>query len=210
MEKTFTINVPDELWVNAWDNNNTETYSYSGPETIWVLVGRNDTLLTWSDTELTADENQGEIVEVIDANEKTAIAYYLVHLAQEWEYTYTSQTNHDDSIWEAIDNPRLHDYFDLDHVTGNGLELTPVYKKATTIAEETATERLSYVKKYNDAYEFDTDIQTTIDTFISSTETYLNTMTTVYPWKYITISHDDIPKIPASLITVFKELPEIN
>ena len=24
------------------------------------------------------------------------------------------------------------------------------------------------------------------------------------------LSHDDIPKIPASLITVFKELPEIN
>lgn len=210
MDKTFTINVPDEVWVDSWNDNKTESYDYSGPEKIWVLVGRDNTPSEWSETEITANEDRGEIVVEVDANTDTAIAYHLVHQDKAWEYTYTEETNHDGSKYNAIDNPRLHDYFALDHVTGEGLSLDPIYKKATTIAEEKAMERLAYVKKYDDAYDFDADTQSTIDTFIAATNTYLNNMKTVYPWKYVTISHDDIPKIPASLITVFKELPELG
>lgn len=210
MEKTFTINVPDEVWVDSWTNNKTESYDYSGPETIYVRVGWENTPSDWSESELTANEDRGEVIVEVNATTDTAVAYYLVHQDQEWEYTFTTENNHDGSTFDAMDNPRLHDYFELDHVTGQGLVLNPVYKKATTIAEEKASERLAYVKKYDDAYDFDVDIQTTIDTFISDTETYLTNMESVYPWKYVTISHDDIPKIPASLVTVFKELPEID
>lgn len=210
MEKTFTINVPDEVWLNSWNNNKTETYDYVGPEKIWALVTRDNTPSAWSETELVANESNGETVYELDANTDTAIVYHLVHQSQEWEYTYTAETNHDGSTYDAIDNPRLHDYFSLDHLAGTGLTLEPIYKKATTIAEEKATERLAYVKKYDDTYDFDADIQTVIDTFVTDTETYLNKMSTVYPWKYVTISHDDIPKVPATLVAVFKELPEIS
>lgn len=210
MDKTFTISVPDEVWVNSWTTNKTESYDYSGPEKLWVIVGRENTPGEWSDSELTPNEDKGEIVVEVDANTDTAIAYYLNHLDQSWEYSYTTETNHDGSTYEAISNPRLHDYFELDHVTGEGLKLNPVYKKSTTIAEEKAKERLEYVKKYDDAYDFDAETQATIDAFVSATETYLDTMATVYPWKYVTISHDDIPKVPAALVTVFKELPELD
>jgi len=210
MEKTFTISVPDELWVDSWNTNKTESYNYSGPEKIWVLIERDNTPSDWSDKEISANEERGEIVKEIDAAVDTDIAYYLVHTDEIWDYSYTTKINHDNSEYQEITNPRLHDYFELDHNIGQGLILNPKYKESTTIAEETAIKRLNYVKKYNDTYDFDTETQSTIDKFISETTAYLETMKPVYPWKYVTISHDDIPKVPASLITVFKELPELD
>jgi hypothetical protein len=73
-----------------------------------------------------------------------------------------------------------------------------------------AKERLAIVKKYDIAYDFDAEDQTKIDTFISNINTYLDSIATAYPWKYITMDISEIPKIPASLQLLFNQLPEID
>lgn len=213
MEKTFTINVPDQLWVDSWENNKTETYTYNGPETLYVLIDDvADTVLYSSTEEIEVLDGDSNFVIEIDAtnDEQVAVAHYFNTLGSEHEYTYEDETNHDGSIYEKITNPIIHDYFDIDYDRGNGLTLLPIYKNTETIAEQKAKTRLEYVKKYDDAYDFDTDTQSIIDTFLSNMDTYLTTMATAYPWKYVEIDETEIPKIPASLITTFTALPELD
>ena len=48
MQKTFTVQVPDELWVNTWDLNNSVDYEYSGPEEVYALIDDRKNLISFS------------------------------------------------------------------------------------------------------------------------------------------------------------------
>lgn len=213
MEKTFTIDVPDQLWVDSWTNNETETYTYTGPETLYVLIDNvSDAVLYSSVENIELPESSNNFVVEIDATNdaQTPIAHYFNTQGVQHEYTYEDETNHDGSIHQKITNPVLQDYFDIEYDRGVGLVLEPIYKRTKTIAEEKAEKRLEYVKKYNNIYDFDEEIQGIIDKFLSDMTAYMTTMTVVYPWKYVTIDENEIPRIPASLVSVFNTLPEIE
>lgn len=213
MENTFTINVPDQLWVDSWTNNKTETYTYSGPKHLYVLIDDNlDSVLYFSLEEIHPEDTSSNFVIKIDTIDDTqkAIAHYFITQDNEHEYTHEDETNHDGTIYQKITNPLLRDYFDIMYDREIGLSLYPIYKNLGTILEDKANIRLNYVKKYDDTYEFDNDTQIVIDAFLSSMNTYLTTMATAYPWKYIQINKTEIPKIPALLITIFSALPELD
>jgi hypothetical protein len=213
MEKTFTVNVPDDLWVDSWTENKTTDYTYNGPETINVIVSlKNDfQIITWSAEEIDRPINEEtEQLIQIDANIDTSIAHALVHAADEWEYTYTTITNHDGSTHEEINNPSLNDIYEVTWTPAGGFNLSLITKELETMNEKAAKDRLDYVVKYDDAYDFDTDTQAIIDAFKTNVESYLTTMTTVYPWRYVTIDKNEIPKIPATLVSVFNNLPKID
>jgi hypothetical protein len=211
MSKTFTVQVPDQLWVDIWDTNKTESYTYSGPDTLYVLVSsENNEVIEWSLEPIPSPENA--IVVTVDAtnSDNLPIAHYLHSDISEHEYTYEDETNHDGSVYQKITNPTIQDYFDILYDNDNGLQLTLTLKQTKTIAEEKAEKRLEYVKKYNDMYDFEAETQGIIDTFLSNMNDYMTKMSTVYPWKYVTIDENDIPKIPASLVSVFSTLPEMD
>lgn len=213
MGKTFTVNVPDQLWLNSWTENKTESYTYEGPDT-WNVVVCGESLLAsdWSEDTIEAESSTKDFVVTLDATDDAnlPVAYFMHTQGAEHEYTEEDETNHDDSVYKKITNPLIHDYFDVGYDNETGLHLTPIYKNTKTIAEEKAEQRLAYVKKYNDVYDFDADAQEKIDTFLTSMTTYMSTMASVYPWKYTTIDENEIPKIPVSIVTIFNTLPEVE
>lgn len=212
MEKTFTVNVPDELWVDSWNTNKTETYTYIGPSSIKVLIETTDEweFLDWSETDFEREIQEHEIVVDLEVTDETvAVAHWIVSKNNEYEYTYETITNHDNSTYEQISNPRIQDYFDIRYRPSSKFFLDTIYKDHETQNEKIAKERKEYVEKYKNAYDFDEATQTKINEFITAVNSYLDTMVTAYPWKYITIDKNEIPKIPAVLISVFNELPEI-
>jgi len=212
MEKTFTVNVPDDLWVDSWTENKTTDYTYNGPSTINVLVSLTDDfpIVRWSEDDITVDDEDKQLVVTIDADTDTAIAHALVNAGAEHEYTYTTITNHDDSTHEEINNPTINDIYEVVYAPANGFVLEQIIKQSETMNERTAKERLAYVVKYDEAYDFDDATQTVIDTFKTNIDNYLTTMSTVYPWRYVTIDATVIPKIPASLVATFNTLPDIS
>jgi hypothetical protein len=213
MEKTFTINVPDQLWVDDWSNNKTETYTYTGPEKLYVLINdKTDSIILYSTEEIVIPEESNDFVIEVNANEDTnvPVAHYLISKGADHEYTYEDEINYDGSIHKKITNPLISDYFDLNYDRALNLTLAAIYKNPITIAEEKAKERLKYVKSYDDVYDFDESVQSIIDTFLTNMNNYLTTMSTVYPWKHIEIDETEIPRVPASLITIFAALPEIS
>jgi len=213
MSKTFTINVPDQIWVDSWTENKTESYEYLGPSTYYVLIDGSTNLASmWSEESIDANPDTKDFVVTVDTTDDTnlPVAYFMHTQGNEHEYTYEDETNHDGSVYQKITNPLIHDYFDIGYDTDAGLQLVPIYKNTKTIAEEKAEKRIEYVKKYNDTYDFDADTQAIIDTFLSDMTSYMTTMSSVYPWKYVTIDENEIPKIPASIVTVFNTLPEVE
>ena len=213
MEKTFTINVPDEIWVKSWENNITETYTYSGPASIKVLVETigDWEVLDWSETDFDRElQSHEHVIDLDVTDENVEIAYWLTTDLSTHEYTYEDVENHDGSVYKKITNPTIRDYFDIAYKPSTGFSLNAIYKEAETENEKSAKERRDYVRKYNDLYDFDTDNQTLIDNFLTAVDNYINNMETVYPWKYVTIDKQEVPKIPASLISTFSSLPEID
>jgi hypothetical protein len=213
MEKTFTINVPDEIWVDSWNNDKIETYTYTGPDTVYVLISdKTDDIVTWSEDLITTDENSLDFVVEIDATLETmtSVAHYIMSNGAEHEYVYKEVTNHDGSVHTQFTNPVIGDYFDVSYNRISGVILEPVYKNIKTTAEEIAENRLAYVKKYDNIYDFGDTDQASIDAFVAKIDSYLTTMSDVFPWKYITIDNSNIPKVPVKLIQLFSTLPDID
>ena len=213
MSKTFTINVPDQIWVDSWTENKTESYTYDGPSTWNVLIDGNTNLASdWSEDPIEVSPGTRDVVVTLDATDDSnlPVAYFMHTQGVDHEYTVEDETNHDGSVYQKTTNPLIHDYFDIGYDTDAGLQLVPIYKNTKTIAEEKAEKRIEYVKKYNDTYDFDADTQAIIDTFLSDMTAYMTTMSSVYPWKYVTIDENEIPKIPASIVAVFNTLPEVE
>jgi len=223
MQKQFTVNIPDELWVDSWEDELTATYTYNGPENFYLGVDDNNSILYIKHGDLDSEAEPFTEEEAakynwhvtVDANVNPEFAWFLYHQDEE-EYVHEDIVNHNGSIYQKITNPALREYYTLDcrFVEGSTetkeLFLAPLYKDLTIAFKTIANQRLAVVKKYNTVYDFDVEDQTKIDSFISNMETYISSLASAYPWKYVEIDVTEIPKIPASLQLLFNQLPEID
>jgi hypothetical protein len=217
MTQDFTISVPDQLWVDSWAGNATKTYTYDGPETVYVEIQITDyAIINMETTELTADEGNTFIVEITAADyPERAQMVVEGNDTEGYEHTYADEVQFDDSVYKKISNPRLSDYFkmtyqpvpaDRDQELGLTLELN--LKTVETPAMVEALRRQSYVTKYADQYEFASDDQTSVDAYLTAISNHITTLSTAYPWKFIGgVPTNSIPKIPASLVALFNTLP---
>ena len=211
MDKEFTVNVPDEIWVNAWDDSNTETYTYVGPETMYVLISdRTDDVSLSSESPITIPDGSLDFVVEVDAtvDANLPVAHWLHSQGTEIEHTFANETMHDGSVYSGIANPAIHDYFDLSYGRGDGVTIDPIYKNPTLENELVADKRLAYVNKYASAYDFDDTVTGTITTFVAAIATYKALVATSYPWKFVTLDVAEVPKIPASLVVAFNAMPD--
>lgn len=213
MQKQFTVNVPDQLWVDEWNTDKTESYVYSGPDILYVRIsGKTNDVVYWSLEPIETQPLLEDFVVEIAAtsSEQVAVAHHLHSQGAEHTHSYEDEINHDGSTYKKITNPTIQDWFEIKYDITVGVCLNPIYKNTKSIAVEKAEKRLDYVKKYDNVYDFDTETQAIIDKFLLDMTTYLATMTTAYPWKYVTIDENQIPKIHSSLVSVFRTLPELE
>jgi hypothetical protein len=164
--------------------------------------------------EFSEDQPNRQALVVVD-DDNIAGVYCLTQRNADYAYTYNTITNHDGSTHQEITNPKLSDLFISRIIPAIGeipakIVLNPIYKEQETINEKLTKERLSFVKKYADVYDFEPEIQSKIDNFVQSCDVYLEALSTAYPWRYVTMNKNEVPKIPASLILLFKTLPEIE
>lgn len=209
----YTVNVPDELWVDSWDNSDTVTYTYEGPDTVYAVL-RGNIVSTVSVDPLNAEEYTGQTIVEIDATAQPDVADWIHPTPEDFSHTHTTETNPDGSTWGRITNPGVRDWFELipalPNEDGFKVQLAALIKDPISTFEVKAKARKDYVVKYNEAYDFDADTQATIDQFLTNINAYLTTYETLYPWKYVNMPEGSMPKIPSSLTTVFNNLPSID
>lgn len=211
MQKEFTIKVPDEIWVNKWSEGREETYTYKGPEKIFVRVEKNEVMREWYERKEDVPLEDGEKVMEVDASEQPDVAHWFVTTDEDHVYEYVTITNHNGSTHEEKANPTIHDYFEAQYAFNRPkIWLEPIYKELDTPQEAKARKRLSFIKKYDKLYDFDDQTQKLIDDSIKRLNDYLKIMDSVYPWRYVEIPDDEIPRIPASLLKEFSDLPDLD
>ena len=211
MEKIITVKIPNEIWVDDFSENKTATFQYNGPAKIWTIIEEDNTVNSYSESEPVLSGNRTFIeVDMATASaDKQQAATLLVMRGAEHTYTYTPETNHDGSVYQKITNPKLSDYYTLRYNPALGFELITIEKDKTIPTEAIALQRKAYVEKYSAAYEFSDADESKITEFLTTINNYLNSVKTAYPWKYITIDKNEVPKIPVSLVQLFNTLPEL-
>lgn len=218
MEKTLTLKVPNELWVNDFSQNKTTNYTYTGPDRVWLIVEVNTGTVfdkiyeTKPDADTIGDKelleinistaSEAELAAVIGIKTKLSDAPYV--------YTYVDQTNHDGSIYKAISNPTIFDYYSIKYVPVQGILLEPIYKDPTNANMPLALERKNYVEKFANAFDFESADAAKITAFLTNINTYISTISTAYPWKFISVDKNEVPKIPVSLVSLFSTLPSLT
>lgn len=200
MRKEFTVAVPDEYWVDKWTENKTMSWVYEGPGKLYVLLSCQEQIVSWSEQEITRNEQQDiEKIRILDADQHTAVAHCLTSVGSQHEYQYAESINHDGSVYRYFTNPRIQDLFEVCYASNRGFDLKAIIKHPETWCEKEAKKRRDFVKKYSNLYDFGVEVNAEIDSYIEKIENYLTGMQEIYPWKYVEIDGTDIPKIPISL-----------
>lgn len=206
MKKTITLNVPNELWVDDFSQNKTASFEYDGPDVLWLTHTEDGQLLGF-----VTEEPEGALsikVEIASAtNEEIAAAIIATTASVNHQYTYEDELNHDGSIYKKITNPRVADYF-IAQLLVNQITLKVSVKDTKHINLDKALQRKNYVAKYKNAYSFSVEEQAQIDTFMADITAYIDTIKTAYPWKFIEVNEEEIPKIAVNLVKLFNELPD--
>ena len=211
MEKTLTIKIPNELWVNDFSENKTADFTYSGPDKVWFLVEKTGVNVIVSPVTYTVEpqvrENQVAVpIEIATATEaELAAAIILQPELVPHQYTHTKQINYDGSIYYAINNPKLNDYYDVVSSQTGVLSLISIEKNQPNPNLTPAIKKQQLIEKYLADHEFSAEDRAKVEAYLAVISDYVNKIKTAYKWKFITVPND-VPEIPSELMALFNTL----
>ena len=206
ISSSFTQLLPTELYVAGISTNVSGSYTYNGPETFDVHVEKATGKV--AKLNVTADPGDEGLQRItINAKDSSQLpaAYICSHVFHDnyvWNYTYTNETMSNGDVYKKIDNPDLKDvYYPVWDFTTSEWKLEQIVKLLENTHADKAKSNRDYVKTYADQYDFGTDINTKIDTYLAAIDTYLGNNPYYKTWKYVTLpaSVGTIPKIPVDV-----------
>lgn len=228
MEKQFSVNIPDELYVNSWEQNLTATFTYSGPEFIYAIIS----LIKHQDPDQPTQEvfsrvsfeavqdpvllNQDNYkILTISANDQPALAELFFQLNNTgYQYSYVDHVNYDNSVAAVISNPRITDYYsfvyEIDVDTGEyKFKLIPIYKEPNNLSIiSTINNKLELLKYNRDSVTNTPQMLTSINAAITQLEQFKETVKNQRPWHFDVLPTDDaIPKISRALEMSLQKIP---
>lgn len=203
---SFTQLLPTENFVAGISTDVQGSYTYNGPETfdVWVENGTGKI----SKVDVSTDPPAGgDIRKTVNAKDSSQlpIAYICSHQfdnAYNWTYTFTDETMSNGDVYKKIDNPDLRDvYYAVWDFLSSSWKLEQIVKLLENDNADKAKNRRDYVKTYADQYDFGTDIDGKITTYLAAIDTYLTNNPYHKTWKYVTLPGEvgTIPKIPVDV-----------
>lgn len=211
MEKTLTIPVPNELWVDDFSENKTEQFNYSGPSKIWFIIQNLEikTIVSRiSATEPILQSNEIAVpIEIASATD-TELAAAIILQPDSTPYQYVKQTNYDGSIYYKISNPKLSDYYSVSAGPTGNLSLVLLEKHMPNPNLLPAIQKKQLVESYLSKHTFDATDRTKVQAYLTTISEYIDKIKTAYTWKFINIPQD-IPEIPDELMMLFNTLPPL-
>lgn len=219
MQKEFTINIPDERWIDSWENNLTLTKTYIGPSKFYAPIDleTNNLLGVYFETTPTqspyTNAEKFSIYE-IDADTDAAIAQLIQEITDdEYKLSYIREFEdevlHDGSIYAKTTNPMISDYYRLEYDTEiSKIVLEAIVNDSWHIPQLNIVNQKLDVLKYNrDNVAFSESMLTKINTAITQLETYKSTIVNARNWKYDTFNMNEIPQISKSVEQSLKPVP---
>ena len=208
MIQQFTLKIPNEIFIDNFSENKTITLEYNGPETLLIEVDGQGTVFKIVDEpRILIEPDQMSYVE-LKASEHIEAAYYISTASNPFTHEHEDIVNPDGSIYTAVSNPRIQDYYSLRYSKGTVdlWELTLITRSMnSTIELKILNEKNNIVSKLK-AVELPEDLQTVYDNYITAADQWLAEKAALCPWKYIEFPAGVTPKVPLALIRLIKEL----
>lgn len=219
MQKEFTINIPDERWIDSWDNNLTLTKTYTGPSKFYAPISleTNTVVGVYFETTPTTgpyvDIEKFSIYEV-DADVDTAIAQVILETTnneykQNYIHEFEDEVLHDGSIYAKPTNPMVSNYYRIFYdIEATKLILQPIFNDAWQLPQLLIVNQKLDLLNYNKInVNFSQAMLTKITAAIAELETYKVTIVNARNWKYDTFDMDEIPKISKSVEQSLRPIP---
>lgn len=219
MQKQFTINIPDERWINSWENNLTLTKTYIGPSKFYAPVDleTNNLLGVYFEntpTEAPYTNTEKFSIYEIDADTDAAIAQLIQEtINDEYRATYIREFEdevlHDSSTYAKTTNPMVSDYYRLQYDTETSkVALEVIVNDSWQIPQlNIVNQKLDLLKHNRDNIAFSEAMLTKINTAITQLEAYKSTIATARKWKYESFNMNEIPQISKSVEQALKPIP---
>ena len=209
MPINFSKQVPDELFVDSFTSNNSLELSYSGPDVIKVLVNRQDGLVGGF-VETNDDPHNGDMYMIVDivAADEPAVAHFFDPTFVRPEIEFVTETQAGGLTFEAIANPTLRDYYEVEYdLETSEWVWKPIVKEKKSILNDTADKYRKYINDNIDTLTgavktAATGYLTTLDNFETTGKGSIPT------WKLVEFSPKDVPIPPANVITAIGFLPQ--
>ena len=219
MQKEFTINIPDERWIDSWDNNLTLTKTYIGPSKFYAPVSlETNTIVgvyfeTMPTTEPYINIEKFSIYEV-DANTDTAIAQIILETTnneykQNYIHEFEDKVLHNGSIYAKPTNPMVSTYYRIVYDTETTkLIVQPILSDTWQLPQLDVVNQKLAILNYNKTnVTFSQAMLTKITTAITALETYKATIANARNWEYDTFDMNEIPQISKSVEQSLKPVP---
>lgn len=227
MQKQFTIKIPDELYVNSWEKDLSATFTYNGPDTVYVVLSliKNDgsenveEVFNFAFFEpvtnpIFQNVEKYKIVE-ISAEQNTALAEALFQKNNSnYEYTFTDEENFDGSMAAVISNPRITDYYTVNYSlntekTNYEFKLIPLYKYPQQLEIYNEVEQKLSLLEYNrDSVQHSAQILAKITQAIDTLNNFKVSIKDQRPWKFDKLPDSSvIPQISKAVEMSLKRIP---
>lgn len=210
MEKTFSKPVPDELYIDSFAQSKTASYTYTGPETLNVIVdsqlGGVEHILLPGETMAYNPELQTQIT--LDANTATDVAYYVTNTATP-EREFETENLPGNNTYEKLTNPTIRDYYNINYNIETGeWEWKVITRLTKTPLNDLANKYKQYIETNKSKIETNAALTTLANTYLAELETFNTTgIGSIPSWKFIEISLADVPAPPSQLVVAFNVLP---
>jgi hypothetical protein len=210
MISTFSYPLPDELYVEGVSGDITGTFTYDGPETFDVQIdGSGDVL----DIDIQNDPELGpNFRKTIDATKQPEVAYMFAHYFVD-DYIVPVPETIDEvmengDVYKKLVNPDLTTAYQVKYNTqDNDWELIQIVKQQDNPSRLEAERRKEYIQKYADKYSFGIEVDSVIETYISTLDTFIKDNPPLKTWKYTNFNFNLIPKIPVSIAVELSKIP---
>ena len=210
--QSFTYALPVENYVAGISTTKTGTYTYIGPDEFDVEIDGQGWIINFDQTEYPEPGRK----KTVNANsEDQLVVAYLArnHFDEEgftWTDNYVQETQSNGDVYNRLDNPDLDDIYHKprwDNATGKWV-IEQILKDQENMGQAEAKRRKSYVETYYSQYDFGTEVNAKIDSYLVGITSYINANPPYKSWKYTTQPiPPDIPKIHADIMKAFKNLP---
>lgn len=197
MNKEFTIKIPDELYSSEFTQNKQLTLTYDGPSTLYVAVNP----LEQAERVVTED-TPGAIT--LDAGKDTAAAYLISSTPDTADYQSVDEVLVDGTIYKAISNPSLHEYYTVKYTEKSGWELMPVLREPRTPGRMVAEGRVITIENIiarttlpDTIFELAPEVLAALQAYKTELDTYISQEMPKKSWKYETYS--SAPAVPELL-----------
>jgi len=210
MNKTFTMKIPNEIYIDDFSENKTIEWEYIGPETLLIeTIGAGGAISIVEERRPFLSEDSSIRYIELNANDRPDVAYYLVTRPDSIEHTVEEVINeYDGSVYLHVTNPRIQDYYQLWYdasMPDPWLFNLMVRLPYSTIELKVRDDRDKIVASLG-TVSLPADIDAVYTAYITECNAWLAEKEPLLPWKFIEFPAGNVPKIPYVLLKTISEL----